>query len=161
MANILHEFSKNESEYLNEFQQKQPRSVHQFAAPMVIPKHIKRGDNGRYQSVEMKSGRSSVVRQEKKDEVIEPMQQIYGNFSSEAGIEQEDDEICEKCMRKFVEGKEHLEITWIGCDYDGCSKWYHSLCVGMTNEDCKIREEKNESWFCTEFCHNSHNRSRR
>lgn len=155
MQNILHEFSKNEGEHLNEFQQK-PR-VHQFAAPMVLPKQIKRDGNGRYQSVELtKSGRTSVVRSDlKKDEIMEPLQAVYGGqFQQENTIEQDDDEICEKCMRKFVEGKEHLEITWIGCDYDGCSKWYHSFCVGMTNEDCKKREDQNENWFCSDFCTN-------
>ena len=62
MANIQHELQKNEGEYLTEFQQK-PRTIPQFPQPLQMSKHIKRGDNGRYQSnVDMKSGRSSAVR---------------------------------------------------------------------------------------------------
>ena len=83
--------------------------------------------------------------------VYEP-QQVPQQFTSDPTIEQEDDEICEMCMRKFVEGKEHLDVTWIGCDYEECGKWYHSLCQGMTNEDCRLRNEREEDWFCSDDC---------
>lgn len=106
---------------------------------MVIPKQVKRGDDGRYRSVDLvKSGRSSVQRSDpKKDEVMEPIQHVYGPLQGDFIMEQEDDEICEKCKRKYVEGKEKEDVMWIGCDFDGCNKWYHSDCVDMTNEECQ------------------------
>jgi hypothetical protein len=158
MANILHEFSKNDGELFNEFNYK-PRVNPPFATPssMLIPKQIKRGDNGRYQSVDLKNGRTTVVRtlvEKKEIEIIEPQQVQYTTQPQyvDTTMEQDDDEICEMCMRKFVEGMEHLDVTWIGCDYEDCGKWYHSLCQKMTNEDCKLRQDREENWFCTPSC---------
>jgi hypothetical protein len=41
----------------------------------------------------------------------------------------DEEEICEKCKKRYLENAEpDLYVTWIGCDYNGCGKWYHSFC---------------------------------
>ena len=50
--------------------------------------------------------------------------------------EDADDEKCFSCGNHFVKGKENQDMTWIGCEYQDCGKWYHSFCIGMTNEQC-------------------------
>lgn len=121
----------------------------------MIPKQTKRGDNGRYQSVDHK-GRSAVRIQETKEpEMIEP-QPVYQHIAADGLGEEDDDEICEICKRKFVQGREQEILTWIACDNDDCGKWYHSFCQGMTNEECKEREEKEMQWFCSDDCKSSH-----
>ena len=55
---------------------------------------------------------------------IEPQQKL----AVDTTMELDDDEICETCLRKYVKDREHLEVTWIGCDFDDCGKWYHSFC---------------------------------
>ena len=72
MQNILHEFNKSDAEIFLESYHK-PRLNTPFATPIsLIPKAIKRGDNGRYQSVDLKTGRTSVIRhmQEKKEDIL-------------------------------------------------------------------------------------------
>jgi hypothetical protein len=51
---------------------------------------------------------------------------------------------------------ENQDMTWIGCEYPECGKWYHSHCVGMTNEECIVKQENGEEWFCSDKCLEEH-----
>jgi len=51
----------------------------------------------------------------------------------------DDNDICDSCGSHFVAGRLTEEMFWIGCDYLDCGKWFHTHCIGMSNEEYNRR----------------------
>ena len=65
----------------------------------------------------------------------------------------QDDEICEKCHRRYLENYEHVDHEWIGCDYAHCGKWYHVECMLTKQQHDKLQATGDDyEWHCSEFC---------
>lgn len=47
-------------------------------------------------------------------------------------LNDEDQEMCAECNKHFVEGHQDKDMDWIGCEYEGCNKWYHIYCRGIS-----------------------------
>lgn len=52
-------------------------------------------------------------------------------------LQGEDEEKCSECKAHFAPGFENRDMTWIGCEFQKCGKWYHSVCIGISNDECK------------------------
>lgn len=113
----------------------------------TVHKQLKRDNNGRWQKVENqtreRNGRKFGSRA--KDLDISPGLQknhSVGRRSRdilnkrEMSLDQ-DDEICEKCHRKYLENYEHVEHQWIGCD--NCGKWFHVECMLTKQQHDKLQ----------------------
>ena len=75
-----------------------------------------------------------------------------GGLIQEPSNEQ-DDEICEKCHRRYIENQLDQELQWIGCDYALCGKWYHVECMLTAIQHEKLQAQGDDyEWHCSETC---------
>jgi len=70
----------------------------------------------------------------------------------------DDEEECARCGSRYAlnQEQEGVEMTWIGCSYEECGKWYHQVCIAMPDEEYRKVTEDDQDWFCTEQCRSSH-----
>ena len=60
---------------------------------------------------------------------------------SEKGSKEQPKDICEKCNKKVISNDKALS-----CDV--CLYWWHSKCLGLSNEGYEILNGDNTSWYC-------------
>lgn len=58
---------------------------------------------------------------------------------------EEDTELCECCKRREPEGEEE-DVEWVECDT--CEKWFHVICLGVTD----IAELGDSYFVCANCC---------
>ena len=52
----------------------------------------------------------------------------------------EDEQHCQQCGRKYKEKDSHL---WVGCEMEGCWRWWHYTCVNLPRLPVE-----DETWIC-------------
>lgn len=56
---------------------------------------------------------------------------------------EEDETVCQGCGGHYEDDDEQSQAGWIGCDEQGCWRWYHYWCVGhLEMPDPKLH------WIC-------------
>lgn len=71
----------------------------------------------------------------------------------------DDEEECAHCGSRYAQhtDQEGADMSWIGCSYEECGKWYHQVCIGMPDEEYRrVTANEDQDWFCTDDCRASH-----
>lgn len=70
----------------------------------------------------------------------------------------DDEEECALCGSRYAQQAENgADMSWIGCSYETCGKWYHQVCIGMPDDEYRrVTENEDHEWFCTDACRASH-----
>lgn len=70
----------------------------------------------------------------------------------------DDEEECAHCGNRHAPHNDNdgADMQWIGCENEDCGKWYHQVCVGISEEEYSKIMNENKDWFCTPACETSH-----
>lgn len=84
-----------------------------------------------------------------------------GGLPAEAGAGQggDDEEECARCGSRYAQhaDQEGADMSWIGCSYEECGRWYHQVCIGMADDEYRrVTAHEDQDWFCTEECRRGH-----
>lgn len=86
---------------------------------------------------------------------MEPMN--FGPPDARAPYTNDDEEECARCGNRQAPHGDQEGNTWIGCSFEDCEKWYHQVCIGMSDEEYRrVNANEDAEWFCTEGCRAKH-----
>lgn len=70
----------------------------------------------------------------------------------------DDEEECARCGSRYaLTDQEGADMSWIGCSYEECGKWYHQVCIGMPDEEYRrVTANEDQDWFCSPACRSGH-----
>lgn len=70
----------------------------------------------------------------------------------------DDEEECARCGSRYAQtDQEGADMSWIGCSYEECGKWYHQVCIGMPDEEYRrVTANEDQDWFCSPACRSGH-----
>ena len=61
-------------------------------------------------------------------------------------VEAEDESVCQGCGGHYDDDDPDAQEEWIGCDEQGCWRWYHYWCAGdLDMPDPKLK------WICPAY----------